>query len=125
VIHKGDKKIFYAPAIPAETKTANGHAGAWSSWIENSDASFVDGTFWSDDELIKTGRSKKTARQIGHVPLSGPGGMLEQYPKNIKGRKILIHINNTNPILDEDSPQHHALLDAGFELAYDGMELEI
>jgi pyrroloquinoline quinone biosynthesis protein B len=59
------------------------------------------------------------------VPLSGPGGMLEQYPKNIKGRKILIHINNTNPILDEDSPQHHALLDAGFELAYDGMELEI
>jgi pyrroloquinoline quinone biosynthesis protein B len=75
--------------------------------------------------LIKTGRSKKTARQIGHVPLSGPGGMLEQYPKNIKGRKILIHINNTNPILDEDSPQHRAVLDAGFEMAYDGMELEL
>ena len=125
VIHKGDKKIFYAPAIPAETKPANGHAGAWSSWIENCDASFVDGTFWSDDELIKTGRSKKTARQIGHVPLSGPGGMLEQYPKNIKGRKILIHINNTNPILDEDSPQHRAVLDAGFEMAYDGMEIEL
>ena len=75
--------------------------------------------------MIKTGRSKKTARQIGHVPLSGPGGMLERYPKSIKGRKILIHINNTNPILDEDGPQHRAVLDAGFELAYDGMELEL
>jgi pyrroloquinoline quinone biosynthesis protein B len=51
--------------------------------------------------------------------------MLEQYPKNVKGRKILIHINNTNPILDEDSAQHRAVLDAGFEMAYDGMELEI
>src|SRR6202790_387520 len=55
-IHKGDKKIFYAPAIPADTKTANGHAGAWTSWIENSDASFVDGTFWRDDKLIKDGK---------------------------------------------------------------------
>jgi pyrroloquinoline quinone biosynthesis protein B len=51
--------------------------------------------------------------------------MFEQYPKNVKGRKILIHINNTNPILDEDSPQHRAVLDAGFEMAYDGMELEL
>jgi pyrroloquinoline quinone biosynthesis protein B len=75
--------------------------------------------------LIKTGRSKKTAREIGHMPLSGPGGLLEQCPKSARGRKILIHINNTNPILDEDSAQQRAVLDAGFEIAYDGMEVEI
>jgi pyrroloquinoline quinone biosynthesis protein B len=51
--------------------------------------------------------------------------LLEQFPGNAKGRKVLIHINNTNPILDEDSPEHRAVLDAGFEIAYDGMEFEL
>jgi pyrroloquinoline quinone biosynthesis protein B len=125
VIHQGDRRLFYAPSIPAQAEAPSGSAGSWKSCMENSDAAFVDGTFWSDDELIQTGRSRKTAREIGHVPLSGASGMLEQYPRNSKGRRILIHINNTNPILDEDSPQHRAVLDAGFEIAYDGMELEI
>ena len=124
VIHQGDKRLFYAPSIPADAPVTSG-SGGWRSWVENSDAAFLDGTFWSDDELIATGRSKKTAREIGHTPLSGPDGLLERYPKNSKGRRILIHINNTNPILDEDSPQHRAVLDAGFEIAYDGMELEL
>jgi pyrroloquinoline quinone biosynthesis protein B len=74
---------------------------------------------------MQTGRSKKTAREIGHLPLSGPGGLLEQFPANTKGRRILIHINNTNPILDEESAEHGAVLDAGFEIAYDGMELDL
>ena len=126
VIHQGDKRIFYAPSIPANAGSSVSNVSAnWHSSTENSNVSFIDGTFWSDDELIQTGRSKKTARQIGHTPLSGPGGMLEQYPKNTKGRRILIHINNTNPILDEDSRQHRAVLDAGFEIAYDGMEFEL
>jgi pyrroloquinoline quinone biosynthesis protein B len=124
VIHQGDKRLLYAPSIPADTRAVSANSG-WKSWMENSDAAFVDGTFWSDDELIQTGRSKKTAREIGHTPLSGPGGMLEQYPKSSRGRRILLHINNTNPILDEDSPQHRAVLDAGFEIAYDGMEMEL
>lgn len=123
VIHQGDKRLFYAPSIPAAGTTAS--SGAWKSYVETSGVSFLDGSFWSDDELIRTGRSKKTARQIGHVPLSGPDGLLEKYPKNSAGRRILIHINNTNPILDENSPQHRAVLDAGFEIAYDGMELEL
>jgi pyrroloquinoline quinone biosynthesis protein B len=60
------------------------------------------------------------------LPLSGADGLLEQFPANPKGRrKVLIHINNTNPILDEDSPEHRAALDAGFEIAYDGMEFEL
>ncbi len=129
VIHQGDKRLFYAPSIGTDAATHHstgaGGAGGWRSWVETCDAAFLDGTFWSDDELIATGRSKKTAREIGHTPLSGPDGLLEQYPKNSKGRRILIHINNTNPILDEDSPQHRAVLDAGFEIAYDGMELEL
>ena len=72
-----------------------------------------------------SGRNKKTAREIGHLPLSGAEGLLEQFPKSAKGRKVLIHINNTNPILDEDSPEHRAALDAGFEIAYDGMEFDL
>jgi pyrroloquinoline quinone biosynthesis protein B len=125
IIHQGDKRFFCAPSIPAGNRPAAPSGTNWKSWIENCDASFLDGTFWSDDELIKTGRSKKTAREIGHTPLSGAEGLLEQYPKSSKGRRFLIHINNTNPILDEDSPQHRAVLDAGFEIAYDGMELEL
>ena len=113
-----DKRVFIAPTLP-------GRDAAWKKWAETSDLVLIDGTFWSDDELKHTGRSKKTAREIGHLPLSGPGGLLEQYPKNAKGRKVLIHINNTNPIVDEQSAEHRAVLDAGFEIAYDGMELVV
>ena len=112
------KRIFVAPSLP-------GHDCEWKPWVESRDLVLIDGTFWSDDELIQTGRSKKTARQIGHLPISGPGGLLDQYPKKTPGRKVLIHINSTNPILDEDSPQHRAVLDAGFEIAYDGMEIAL
>jgi pyrroloquinoline quinone biosynthesis protein B len=97
----------------------------WTMAASSSDLVLIDGTFWSDDELIQTGRTSKTAREIGHLPLSGPEGLLEQFPKNAKGRKVLIHMNNTNPILDEDSPEHRQVLEAGFEIAYDGMEFEL
>ncbi len=112
------KRVFVAPALP-------GRNMEWKEWAESSDLALIDGTFWSDDELIRTGRSKKMARDIGHLPLSGHGGLLEQYPRQSRGRKVLIHINNTNPILDEESPEHRAVLDAGFEIAYDGMEFEL
>jgi pyrroloquinoline quinone biosynthesis protein B len=112
------KRIFLAPTLP-------GRDNAWKKWAETSDLVLIDGTFWSDDELSHTGRSKKTAREIGHLPISGIGGLLEQYPKAAKGCKVLIHINNTNPILDEESAEHRAVLDAGFEIAYDGMEFKL
>ena len=112
------KRGFFAPIL-------RGRDGEWKKWAESSDLVLIDGTFWTDDELIRIGRSEKTARQIGHLPLSGNGGLLEQYPKNANGRKVLIHINNTNPILDEDSAEHRAVLDAGFEIAYDGMEITL
>jgi len=118
VIEQGEKRLFFAPSI-------SGHSAIWKSASETADVSFIDGTFWSDDELMRTGRSQKSAREIGHLPLSGPGGLLEQFPAKTKGRKILIHINNTNPILDEKSAEHRVVLDAGFEIAYDGMEFEL
>jgi pyrroloquinoline quinone biosynthesis protein B len=86
----------------------------------------VDGTFWSDDEMIALGVSAKRARDIGHLPQSGKGGMLEwltQLPA--RTRKILIHINNTNPILDEASAEAETLRGLGVEVAYDGLEISL
>jgi pyrroloquinoline quinone biosynthesis protein B len=86
----------------------------------------VDGTFWTDDEMIGLGVSSKRARDIGHLPQSGAGGMLEwleRLPQST--RKILIHINNTNPILDEASVEHAELDRRGVETAYDGMEITL
>jgi pyrroloquinoline quinone biosynthesis protein B len=86
----------------------------------------VDGTFWRDDEMIALGLSHKRARDIGHLPQSGRGGMLEwlgQLPEST--RRVLIHVNNTNPILDEDSPERAELTRCGVEVAWDGMEIEL
>jgi pyrroloquinoline quinone biosynthesis protein B len=112
------KSLFIAPSL-------SGRNPEWTKFAAASDLTLIDGTFWSDDELIHTGRSKKTARDMGHLPLSGPGGLLEQFPRGAKCRRVLIHINNTNPILDEESSENRAVLDAGFEIAYDGMEFKL
>ena len=86
----------------------------------------VDGTFWSDDEMRSLGLSGKRARDIGHLPQSGPGGMLEWLERLPAGtRRILIHVNNTNPILDEDSAQRAELARRGIEVAWDGLEIEL
>lgn len=118
IFERDGKSIFVAPSV-------SGRNSEWSKPAASSDLVLIDGTFWSDDELKQTGRSQKAARDIGHLPLSGVDGLLAQFPKNAKGRKVLIHINNTNPILDEDSPEHRQVLDAGFEIAYDGMEFSV
>jgi pyrroloquinoline quinone biosynthesis protein B len=90
-----------------------------------SDAVLVDGTFWRDAELLELGISQRTARQMGHVPLSGTGGTLEALALLTRPRKILVHVNNTNPILIEDSPELAAVREAGIEVAYDGLEVEL
>jgi TENA/THI-4/PQQC family protein/beta-lactamase family protein len=76
----------------------------------SSDLILVDGTFWRDDELPRLGISARAAREMGHVPLSGPGGTLEVLARLRRPRTALIHINNTNPILLEDSPERMAVL---------------
>ena len=90
-----------------------------------SDLVLVDGTFWRDDELAELGISARSARDMGHLPLSGPGGTLEVLAALERPRKVLVHINNTNPILLEDSPEREAVLRAGVEVAYDGLEVEL
>jgi pyrroloquinoline quinone biosynthesis protein B len=86
----------------------------------------VDGTFWTDDEMIRLGVSGKRARDIGHLPQSGPQGMLEWLDRlPAATRKILIHINNTNPILNENSAESAELERRGVEVAWDGMEITL
>lgn len=86
----------------------------------------VDGTFWTHDEMQRLGLSAKAALDMGHLPQSGPGGMIEQLDKLPAGvRKILIHINNTNPMLVEDSPERAELTAHGIEVAHDGMSIDL
>src|SRR3954453_469187 len=93
--------------------------------MAESDVVLVDGTFWRDDELALLGISDRTARQMGHVPLSGAGGSLEVLGALARPRVVLVHINNTNPILLERSPERDAVVRAGLEVAADGLELEL
>jgi pyrroloquinoline quinone biosynthesis protein B len=93
--------------------------------LAESDLALVDGTFWRDDELARLGISARSARDMGHLPLSGSGGTLEALARLRRPRKVLVHINNTNPILLEDSPEREAVLRAGVEVAYDGLEIAL
>ena len=90
--------------------------------LRSADAVFFDGTLFTDDEMIAAGVGTKTGRRMGHVPMSGPHGSLALLA-DLPGRKIFLHINNTNPALLEDSPERREVEAAGFEIAYDGMEL--
>ena len=86
---------------------------------------FVDGTCWHDDELVRLGLANKTAREMGHLPIDGPDGSLEQLARLRVERTIYIHINNTNPVLLEDSPERRLVEERGMEVAMDGLEVRI
>jgi len=109
------KTVFYAPGLGAIEPQIE-------PFMRDADCLLVDGTFWTEDELVVVGLDKK-AREIGHLPQSGAGGMIEVLHALQKPRKILIHINNTNPILLEDSPERVQLEAEGIEVAYDGMDI--
>jgi len=114
---RSGKRVFYAPGL-AKIGSKVRH------YIEQSDCVMLDGTFWQEDEMAHAGVGSKLASQMGHLPQSGDGGMLE-YLKTLpeSTRKILIHINNTNPILLEDSAERKQLEAANIEVAYDGMSI--
>jgi pyrroloquinoline quinone biosynthesis protein B len=84
-----------------------------------------DGTVYTDDEMIKAGVGQKTGARMGHIAMSGIHGSIAAFEKVPIGRRIFVHINNTNPVLDENSPEHSAVRAAGWEVAYDGMEIEL
>jgi pyrroloquinoline quinone biosynthesis protein B len=93
--------------------------------LQSCDVVLFDGTFWSDEEPSRIPGVTRTARQMGHLPVSGSGGSLERLAALPRARKIYIHINNTNPILDEESMEHRMVRDAGWEVAWDGMEITL
>jgi pyrroloquinoline quinone biosynthesis protein B len=91
---------------------------------EAADCLFFDGTFWSEDELREVG-SDKRARDLAHLPIGGEGGSLAALSSVRRPQRIYIHLNNTNPVLREDSPERVAVERAGFRVACDGMEIAL
>jgi pyrroloquinoline quinone biosynthesis protein B len=89
------------------------------------DCVFFDGTFWSSDELIRLGLSHARAEDMAHLPIGGYGGSLRRLSGIEVGRRIYTHINNSNPVLVDDSPEHRAVREAGWEIAVDGMEVTL
>ena len=128
--HKGDnigiqiedldsgKKLFYAPGLGAIEEHI-------LPYMEQADCVLVDGTCWTNDEMVTLGISDKRALDMGHLPQSGEGGMIEVLKPLPASRKILIHINNTNPILREDSQERKQLDAEGIEVAFDGMDITL
>jgi len=109
---------FYAPGLAAVDPRV------WDC-MGRANCLLVDGTFWTDDEMIRIGVGRKRGLEMGHLALSGENGMLSLMRRLPQARKVLIHINNTNPILDEDSSERRELDRAGVEVAYDGMEIAL
>lgn len=113
------RRIFYAPGLAEIDPTV------WEA-MRSADVVLVDGTFWVDDEMQRLGLSNKLGSEIGHLCQSGPDGMLAWLSRLPPAtRKWLIHINNTNPILDEHSPQRAACTAAGVEVSFDGLEIDL
>jgi len=113
-----EKSLFYAPGLGEIEPHIN-------AVMRDAECVLVDGTMWTADEMIRLGLSKKRSTDMGHLPQEGPGGMLEVLDAIGPRRKILIHINNTNPILDEDSEERAELARRGIEVAFDGMEIDL
>jgi pyrroloquinoline quinone biosynthesis protein B len=113
-----EKRLFYAPNLP-------GIGDSWTRSVEEADLAVVDGTFWKDDELSAIHKGSKSARQMGHLPLWGERGLLRTGFRPSKTKRVLIHINNTNPILNEQSEECRFVRQAGWEIAYDGMEFSL
>jgi pyrroloquinoline quinone biosynthesis protein B len=111
----GAKRLLYVPG-------AAGVSAPLAARLDRADVVLFDATLFADDEMIATGTGTKTGRRMGHMPLDGPGGTIAALG-SLKARRILTHINNTNPILIEGSPQRRKVEAAGFEVAEDGMEI--
>jgi pyrroloquinoline quinone biosynthesis protein B len=110
------RTLVYASAVGAVTPAVQAALAA-------ADCVFFDGTFWSSDELPAQGLGTSRAEDMAHVPVGGPEGSLARLGSMPSTRRIFIHINNTNPVLREDSPERQAVVQHGWEVAFDGMEI--
>ncbi|GAB3676936.1 pyrroloquinoline quinone biosynthesis protein PqqB [Salinisphaera aquimarina] len=111
-------QLFYAPGLGAPDDEIAAIARA-------ADCVLVDGTFFTETEMIDQGVGTKAAATMGHLPQSGDNGMLTWLAQFPGTRRVLIHINNTNPILDPDSPERATVEEAGVEVSYDGLEIKL
>lgn len=111
-------RLAYMPAVPAINESL-------LERLESSDVVLFDGTFWSDDELIQVQGKGATAREMGHVPVSGPDGSLKKLTGLQRPRKIFIHVNNTNPMLNQAGAEYRAVREAGWEIAEDGWSVQL
>lgn len=118
VSEKTGKSAVYAPGLAALPDEL-------AHYMHAADVLLLDGTLWRDDEMAHAGVGTKTGRMMGHLPLSGPGGLLEELEPYQDKRRVLVHINNTNPILDEASPEARELKARGIEVGYDGWEIDL
>ncbi|WP_202744106.1 pyrroloquinoline quinone biosynthesis protein PqqB [Acinetobacter pittii] len=116
--YKTQKQLFYAPGLGKIDDQI-------MQIMQSSDCVMIDGTLWTDDEMQQTGVGTKTGREMGHLYISGEGGSLSYLNQLSTPKKVLIHINNTNPILNENSSQFAELKANGVEVAYDGMQIEL
>jgi len=115
-IDSATTSLAYLPGLPAITPQVE-------KFIAGCDGLLVDGTFWSEREMVSLGLTHRTAGDMGHVPIGGAEGTLAWLQTLKIPRKIYIHINNTNPILRPASREHRAVVRAGVEVAYDGMDI--
>lgn len=116
---RSGRKLFYAPGL------GEMEPHVWAA-MQQCDCVLVDGTLWTEDEMIRVGASAKRSRDMGHLPQTGEGGMIEwldRLPRQT--RRVLIHINNTNRILDEDSEERAVLAAHDIEVAHDGLAIEL
>jgi pyrroloquinoline quinone biosynthesis protein B len=115
---RSGKRLAYMPAVPRVDDDL-------LERLESIDLLFFDGTFWSDDELIRIQGHGQTAREMGHIAVSSAHGSLQRLAELRRPRKVFLHINNTNPMLDESSDQYRQIQTAGWQLAEDGCTIQL
>ena len=111
-------RMVFVPACAALTEDLAARIGG-------ADLLFFDGTLWRDDEMVRAGVGRKTGKRMGHMSVSGPDGSMAMLAPVPVKRRIFIHLNNTNPLLADDSPETAEARAAGWEIAFDGMEIEL
>src|SRR3954451_16783443 len=117
-VSDGAATLFFIPGCAAMTS-------ALADRLQGAAAVMFDGTLWRDDEMIVAGLAPKTGARMGHMSISGPAGTLAAFEGLGVRRRILMHLNNSNPVLLDDSPERASVERAGWEVAFDGMELTL
>jgi pyrroloquinoline quinone biosynthesis protein B len=118
VASSSGRRFAYMPAVPAVDESL-------LQRLDAADLLLFDGTFWSDDELIRVQGSGSTAREMGHIPVSGAEGSMHKLAELRHPRKVFVHVNNTNPMLDESGPEYREVRAAGWEVAEDGWQFDL